>query len=241
MNRITAELERLFRQAGAEPDPAALERFEAFHSLLTERNRMMDLTSVPEEEMPRRHYLDSVLPLLLEPALIAPTVRIMDVGSGAGFPGVPLAILRPEQPIALLEATGRRCDFLSDVIERLHLDQVRVVPMRAEEAGRRPEHRERYDVTVSRAVAALNELLEYMLPLTAVGGKALCWKGQKAGQEIAEAAYAASVLGGASPVERLYTAEQDSVCVVTAFKLSPAPEAYPRRPGIPHKRPLKRP
>jgi 16S rRNA (guanine527-N7)-methyltransferase len=157
--------------------------------------------------------------------------------SGAGLPGVPLAILMPEQAICLLEANSRRCDFLRSVLERLALPHASVLESRAETAGQDPRWRERFDITVSRAVAALPELLEYMLPLTRPGGRALCWKGRKAQEELTAARPAAQKLGDARLTLLPFGAEQDS-CLIIADKQGPTPAQYPRRNGIPHKRPI---
>ena len=238
MSEVTRILTEAFTACGAEAQPETLERFELYHRLLTERNRLMDLSNVPDGEMPRRHYLDSILPILRYPDLIGAEDSILDVGSGAGLPGIPLAILRPDQPVTLLEANGRRCDFLREVIEQLGLSRAAVLEARAETAGRDEGHRERYDVTVSRAVAALPELLEYMLPLTCVGGKALCWKGKKAEEEMALSASAALQLGGAVLSAFPYGQAEGEGVLILAEKQAPTPANYPRRTGIPHKRPI---
>ena len=238
MGEVTRILTEAFTACGAEASMETLERFELYHRLLTERNRLMDLSNVPDGEMPRRHYLDSILPILRYPDLIGAEDSILDVGSGAGLPGIPLAILRPNQPVTLLEANGRRCDFLREVIERLGLSHAAVLEARAETAGRDEGHRERYDVTVSRAVAALPELLEYMLPLTRVGGKALCWKGKKAEEEMALSAPAALQLGRAALTAFPYGQAEGDGVLIRAEKQAPTPANYPRRTGIPHKRPI---
>ena len=239
MSRISDEMERALAEAGYSADAQLLERFEAFHALLTSCNSRMDLTNVPEAEIPRRHYLDSILPVLSCPGLIAPDASVVDIGSGAGFPGIPLAILLPGQPITLLEANGRRCAFLREAAERLQLTRVTVVEARAEDAGRNSLYRERFDVTLSRAVAALPELLEYMLPLTGVGGCALCWKGRKADEERVQALTAIRTLGGGTPEILPYGMADEGGALVRVPKAAATPPAYPRRAGIPHKRPLQ--
>ena len=231
-------LSRALSRAGLADDPVALERFRAYHALLTERNRLMDLSNVPDVEMPDRHYADSIAPVLRYPELIGPDDSILDVGSGAGLPGIPLAILRPDQEVTLLEANGRRCDFLREVIGRLGLAKASVLESRAETAGQDVRHRERYMVTVSRAVAGLPELLEYMLPLTAVGGRALCWKGRRAEEELAAASAAVRALGGGELTALPYGGEGSDSVVVRAEKRAATPANYPRRVGIPHKRPI---
>ena len=238
MNSVTTVIGDALRAYGVQPDPVAMERFQAYHQLFVERNRLMDLSNVPDGEMPRRHYVDSILPLLRYPGLVCPGESILDVGSGAGLPGVPLAIYLPEHPVALLESNGRRCDFLREVIGKLALNHVQVIECRAETAGRDVQFREKFDITVSRAVAALPELLEYMLPLTRTGGKALCWKGRRAEEEIAAAAEAAQKLGGAELTALPYGTDGEESLLIRADKRAATPDAYPRRVGIPHKRPI---
>ena len=238
MSRVTTVLEAVFHECQIQTDPAVMERFEAYHQFLVERNRLMDLSNVPDDEMPRRHYVDSILPVLRYPGLVGPEDSILDVGSGAGLPGVPLAIYLPDHPVALLESNGRRCDFLREVIERLGLSHVHVLECRAETAGRDARYREAFDVTVSRAVAALPELLEYMLPMTRVGGRALCWKGRRADEEISAAAPAALKLGDAVLTALYYGISEEDSVLVRADKHAPTPDSYPRRVGIPHKRPI---
>ena len=237
MSRVSEVLIRAFDAWEYTAEPSVLERFEGYHRLLTGRNRMMDLSNVPDEEMPERHYADSVLPILMHRELIRPGDTVLDVGSGAGLPGIPLAILLPDCGFVLLEANGRRCAFLREVAEELGLTNVRVLESRAEAAGRDEQYREKCDVTVSRAVAGLPELLEYMLPLTKVGGQALCWKGRRAEEEMQAAARAAAVLGGAELTALPYGQAEEST-LVRAQKRAATPASYPRREGIPHKRPI---
>ena len=237
MSLVTEVLTRLFEACQYTAGPSVLERFEGYHRLLTGRNRMMDLSNVPDAEMPERHYADSVLPLLMHRELIRPGDTVLDVGSGAGLPGIPLAILLPDCGFVLLEANGRRCAFLREVVEELGLSNVRVLESRAETAGRDGQYREKCDVTVSRAVAGLPELLEYMLPLTKVGGQALCWKGRRAEEEMRAAVRAAELLGGAELTALPYGPAGESI-LVCAEKRAATPAVYPRREGIPHKRPI---
>lgn len=229
----------MLTEAGFVADPAALERLDAFHELLLSKNQVMDLTNVPPEEIPRRHYLDSILPAIRYPELFPREATVIDVGSGAGFPGIPLAIFRPDLRVVLMEANGKRCGFLEEAIQRTGLHGVKVLQARAEEAGRNPLYRERFDITVSRAVAALPTLLEYMLPLTAAGGRALCWKGRRAGEEMAAAENAARALGGATPALYEYAdSASEASALISIVKERPTDAAYPRRTGIPTKRPI---
>ncbi len=165
---------------------------------------------------------------------------MVDVGTGAGFPGLPLKILRPDIRLTLLDSLNKRLYFLQAVVERLALRDVVFVHARAEEAGRHVGHRERYLVAVSRAVARLNVLTELCLPFVAVGGHFIALKGAQYREEVAEAAKAVAALGGrlenVKPV-RLPGLE-DSRAIVYISKAAPTPPSYPRRPGVPEKKPL---
>ncbi len=238
MSIVTEVLTKTLAIWNRQPDPETIGRFEMYHALLTERNRLMDLSNVPDDEMPERHYADSILPLLRYPGLIASDADILDVGSGAGLPGIPLAIMLPRQRVTLLEANGRRCDFLREVTEKLGLAEVSVLEGRAETMGQDNCCRESFDVVVSRAVAALPELLEYMLPFARTGGRALCWKGRRAEEEMAAAAHAAAELGDAALSALPYGDNDHESMLIVAEKRRGTPDAYPRRTGIPHKRPI---
>lgn len=220
---------------GIHPDSLARERLEGFHSLLLAFNEKMDLTNVPEEEMAIRHYADSLL--ILKEGLIRPGDRLIDVGTGAGFPGLPLAILRPDTRVCLLESRKKRCDFLKKVVEELNLSNAALLCGRAEELAR-PPYRESFDLALARAVAPLNQLLELLLPFVKPGGKALCWKGPALFSEMAEGASAAGILGG-SPGSLIDLGIPGRSHYVQVFdKTSPTPKQYPRRAGIPGSRPL---
>ena len=232
------KLIRLLSDSGAELSRDAAGKLSAYRDMLIEWNRKMDLTSVPEEEIPLRHLGDSLLPVFAYPELFPSGALLADVGTGAGLPGLPVAIVREDLQVTLIESMRRRCEFLSAVRETLGLPNVRILCVRAEEAGRDKTLRERFDRTVSRAVAAAPVLLEYLLPLTRVGGSALCWKGPGAPQEAQDGREAALLLGGGElsllPVS--YPGEERYL--LRADKVSGTPDRYPRRPGIPGKRPL---
>jgi len=163
------------------------------------------------------------------------------VGTGAGFPGIPLKIVCPGMRLTLLEATGKKVMFLEHVLKVLGLRDIVVMKGRAEELGQDPEHREQYDWAVARAVAEMPTLAEYLLPLVAVGGKVLAQKGEMAAAEVHKAETAIKTLGG--HVQRLIPVELRGLTetrhLVVIDKVAATPAKYPRRPGIPSKRPLK--
>lgn len=207
----------------------------AYHRLLLHHNARMDLTNVPEGEMSLRHYADSLL--VLQHGLIPEGATIIDVGTGAGFPGLPLGIARPDCSISLLESKQKRCDFLEAVVSELGLKNVQILRGRAEDYAI-PPHREAYELAVARAVAPLNLLLEYLLPYVAVGGKALCWKGPAVYEEQEAGQRAAKLLGGqlGEVIDLQMPGRSHFIQVVE--KLHPSHKKYPRKAGVPGKSPL---
>lgn len=232
-------LARGLEAMGIPADKTALDRFEMFHALLDEGNKKMDLTAVMEEdERVDRHDLDSAAPLAK--GLLPEGARIIDVGTGAGFPGIPLLILRPDLKLTLLDAQAKRIHFLEGVLAQLGLTAA-TLHARAEDAARLPEHREAYDAAVSRAVAPSPVLQELTLPFVRVGGKAIAWKGPGAEEEWERAKRAAFVLGGAlrppEPAPVPGRPEWNHVLLISE-KERPTPKAYPRKAGTPSKKPL---
>jgi len=211
----------------------------AYHEILIEVNKSMNLTRVPDTmaEAADRNYLDSITPLIH--GLPEGAKTLADVGSGAGFPGIPLAIMLPDVRITLIDALDKRVKFLNDVIKALDLNAV-AVHARCEDAGKKPELREQFDIATSRAVASLNILCELSLPLVKVGGQMIAYKGPIWQEEAAQAENALSILGGqvagAKPAD--IPGRDWNHMLVYIDKVSPTPEKYPRRPGVPEKKPL---
>lgn len=234
------ELRLLLAAAGLELDETALSRLETYHDMLLDWNTRMDLTSVSADRMAARHFLDSLLPLKAS-GLIPEEGRLIDVGTGAGFPGLPLAIARPSLQVTLLEAQGKRCQFLQAVCQALGLENVTIINDRAENLGRAEGHREGYDRAVARAVAALPVLAEYLLPFVRVGGMALCWKGPAVAGEQADGAAAAARLGGRllPLVDMEGSGEETGHVIAPMEKTEKTLPLYPRKNGMPAKRPLK--
>lgn len=216
---------------------AQLAQFAQYADLLRAWNAHTNVTAIATPEaIYRRHFLDS-----LSLALVwgdAPQ-QLIDIGSGGGFPGVPLKILRPELQLTLVDSVGKKTAFLEQLVKTLGLQQVRVLTARIEALGRDPAERERYDVVTARAVAELRVLVEYALPLARVGGRVLAPKGAAAAAEIAAAERAVALLGGATP-ERIAIdlPGQDDAAVVVVPKIAPTAPQYPRAVGLPRRRPL---
>ncbi len=217
-------------------DPGKAEKLEAFARLVLEKNRVMNLTAITDEAaFAQLHLLDSAA--LLRVADFRGR-RAVDVGTGAGFPGVPLCILCPEAELTLLDSTGKRVDFLRGACAALGLENAACVHARAEEYA--DDRREGFDLAVSRAVAELAVLCELCLPLVAVGGQFLAMKGTESDEELARAARAIERLGGrlSRVVDYRIPTSEVSHRVAVIDKVSPTPQGYPRPFGRIKKNPL---
>jgi len=216
--------------------------FETCYRELTAWNRRFNLTAITDRQgVLVRHFLDSLSCFRALPwADLASGARVIDVGTGAGFPGLPLKIVCPRMRLTLLEATGKKVTFLEHIVGVLGLHEVEVIHGRAEELGRDPAHREQYDWALARAVVEMPTLAEYLLPLVRVGGAMLAQKGEGAAIEVQASDAATNALGGEVrhllPLELRGIAETRYLVVID--KVAATPEKYPRRPGMPKKRPI---
>ena len=229
-------MKELLEQYGIGCTAEALEKLTAFKQLLIEKNKVMDLTNVPEAEMDERHFLDSLLPFTV--CELEPFSTLVDVGTGAGFPGLPAAILMPQVECTLIDAQQKRCLFLEEVAEKLALKNVRIRHLRAEDAGRDAALREQFDIACARAVAPMNVLEEYLLPMVKIGGSALCWKGPGIAEEMGNAKKAAFLLGGRITEPARMPIESAEHYIVRVVKTGKTPSIYPRKSGTPAKKPL---
>ncbi len=240
-----AEREASFRERlhslGVGFDEAAPQRLRRYHELLCHWNTLMNLTGdTAFDTALDRLYLDSLAPLQVE-GLFPAGSTLVDVGSGAGFPGLPLAIVRPDLQVLLLDSLQKRVGFLDAVIEALSLPNVRTLHARAEDAAQEPSLREGFDLAVARAVAPLPVLCELLLPFVKVGGKMLCYKGPSAKEEQDQGALAAKRLGGGPPVivpVALPWQPQWQHCVVVSEKKEKTLRQFPRKAGLPARQPL---
>ncbi|TMI90219.1 MAG: 16S rRNA (guanine(527)-N(7))-methyltransferase RsmG [Bacillati bacterium ANGP1] len=209
------------------------ELLDRYVGLVLAWSRRLNLSGVStEEEAARVLVLDAL-------ACLAPLPHrgtLVDLGSGAGTPGVPVAVARPDLHVTLVDASRKKAGFLAVVVRELGLENAEVLHARAEEVGRAPAHRERHDAVTARALASLSVLAEYALPLLRIGGVAVFPKARRAAAEVARAAGAVALLGGASGVEVRPLPSGGDLMIVR--KAAPTPDRYPRRPGVPARRPL---
>ncbi|TET85256.1 MAG: 16S rRNA (guanine(527)-N(7))-methyltransferase RsmG, partial [Anaerolineales bacterium] len=216
-----------------------LKAFDWYASELVVWNQRFNLTAI--KDLPGievKHFLDSLTCLLaMRPG---PAGRVVDIGTGAGFPGLPLKIVCPQIQLTLVESIGKKVEFCRHVVRSLELRGVEVVQARVERVGHQPKHRQGYDWALARAVAGVSVLVEYLLPLLRLGGRAILLKGEKAPAETHAAEGALRILGGR--VDQLISIELPTVVetrhLVVVDKVAATPSKYPRRSGIPAKRPL---
>ena len=209
--------------------------FERYFSLLTDYNARFNLTAITEKaEVYEKHFLDSILGEALFPA----HARALEVGSGAGFPSLPLKIVREDLNFTLVESTGKKCSFLNTVVDKLNLKGVKVLNIRAEDGAKDQALREKSDICCARAVARLNTLSEYCLPFVKVGGRFIAYKGD-CEAEIEEAANAIKTLGGEiEKIERYELENCGKRTLIIVKKVCATPSKYPRGNGKERKQPL---
>jgi 16S rRNA (guanine527-N7)-methyltransferase len=218
-----------------------LNQFQIYYMELAEWNQRVNLTAITgHHQVQVKHFLDSLTVLLALPKAPSPSLRVVDVGAGAGFPGLPVKLALPETHLTLVESVGKKARFLEHLVGVLGLSGVEVYPGRAEHLAHQSELRESFDLAISRGVARASTLLEYALPLCCLGGRVVLLK-RGIEEELAAVAPALEVLGGrladVYPVQVTGLADDGRV-VVAVDKVQPTPEKYPRRPGMPVKRPL---
>lgn len=219
-----------------------LHQFYQYFELLIEWNKVMNLTTITEvEDVVTKHFVDSLSLVKVLPDLKSEQVQILDMGTGAGFPGIPLKIVFPELEITLLDSLNKRINFLNEVIEQLGLKKIKAVHGRAEDYGRDREYREKFDYCVSRAVANLSTLSEYCMPYVKIGGAFIPYKSGKIEEELNQAKGAVKLLGG--KIEEVITFMLPKTDVERSFvvvrKKEGTSKKYPRKAGLPGKEPLK--
>lgn len=227
------------KEKGIELSTKQIGQFKTYHKLLVEWNEKINLTAVTElEEVYLKHFYDSITPLFY--AEIEEDASLCDVGAGAGFPSIPMKIIRPDLKITIVDSLNKRITFLNELTSVLGLDKIHLVHDRAETFGQH-QARHMFDVVTARAVAQLNVLAELCLPLVRTGGQFIVMKGKKAPEELEESKFALDLLGG--ELSRVYELslpqEESDRYIITIDKKRKTPKKYPRKPGTPNKSPLK--
>lgn len=231
------DLKQKLNEFNIEISDNQLEKFDKYMKLLLEWNEKINLTAIIEpDEVKIKHFLDSLTVL----KYINDEDKVIDIGTGAGFPGIPLKIMKPDAKITLLDSLNKRINFLNLVIEELELKNIEAIHGRAEEFARNKLYREKYDVAVSRAVANLSTLTEYMLPFVKVGGRCICMKGANLKEELDKAKNAIQELGGKIEIiDNFYLSNNDNERnILIIKKIKETKSKYPRKAGIPSKEPL---
>ena len=228
-------LKELFEKYNISYDDTKIAKLIKFYDMVIETNKVMNLTNITDEkEFAIKNVLDCVLPMKIIPI----NASVLDIGAGAGFPSIPLKIMRPDLDIVMVDSLNKRINFLKTVIQKLDLKNISANHMRIEDYA--ITHKEKYDIVVARAVARLNTLLEYSLPLVRIKGKVIAYKSQKADEEIAEAQNALNVLGGkVTELQTVLIKEIDSIRVnIVVEKFKSTPKEYPRGKNLPKLKPI---
>lgn len=215
------------------------DRFLKYYNTLIEWNSFMNLTAITEfDEVCLKHFTDSVS--LCQVIDCTKPMKVIDIGTGAGFPGIPLKLMFPDMEIVLLDSLGKRVKFLNEVITLLDLKGIEAIHGRAEDYAKPDAFRERFDVCVSRAVANLSTLSEYCLPYVKVGGYFISYKSEKVSEESASAAHAISLLGGKIEGQKEFMLPSSDIYrnLFMIKKVKETPKKYPRKAGLPSKEPL---
>lgn len=220
-------------------DGSQIEKFILYKKLLQEWNEKINITSITEDsEIDTKHFIDSIIPINTN--LLNGKLKLIDIGTGGGFPGIPLKILNEDLDILLLDSTNKKIKFLDEVIEKLEFKNIKAYHGRAEELGRDGNFREKYDIAISRAVASLDTLSEYALPFVNIGGYFISMKGPDIEEELEIGENAIKTLGGKiKDIEKTKLPNTDIIhSLIIIEKIKKTPTKYPRAGGKPRKKPL---
>lgn len=226
-------IKKMFLNYNIELNDTQIRQFEAYYVFLIEENKKFNLTAITDfNDVIEKHFIDSAISYKYFPK----NAKIIDVGTGAGFPGVPLKILRPDLDVTLLDSLNKRINFLNELIKKLDLKNISAIHSRAEDYCLK--NREKFDFSVSRAVARTNTLAEYLLPFVKKGGYALFYKSQDIEKEINEGKYAIKILGGNIEKIENFEINNNKRSLVFVKKISNTPNVYPRGKNLPKTKPL---
>lgn len=237
-NSFKVNLEFLSNKINVMLNDKQISKYYQYMNLLLEWNEKINLTSITrQDEIILKHFIDSMTIL----KYLDKYNKIIDVGTGAGFPGIPIAIMKEEKSVTLMDSLNKRIKFLEDIKQKLDLKNINLIHSRAEDLGQDLNNREMYDVSVSRAVANLTTLVEYLIPFIKIGGICICMKGQDVEEEINDSKRAIELLGGRiKKVDEFYLPDSDMKRnIVIIEKIRSTNKRYPRKAGIPSKEPLK--
>lgn len=237
-NNFNDNLKRLLNEINVNITEKQILKFYEYMNLLLEWNEKINLTAITEQnEIILKHFVDC----LTIQKYIENNNNIVDIGTGAGFPGIPLAIMNNKNKFVLVDSLNKRINFLNDVKEKLELENVDAIHARAEEFCQNKMYREKFDIAVSRAVANLSVLAEYLLPAIKVGGKVICMKGSKIDEELNDAKFALKELGGNVILREEFCLQGTDMKrnIIIVKKIKETPKKYPRKSGLPAKQPLK--
>ena len=214
-----------------------LKQFRTYYEMLVEKNKVMNLTGITEwDEVLEKHFLDSIS--LIRAIDLNQTMTVMDMGTGAGFPGIPLKIAFPNLQVTLADSLNKRVLFLQEVIDELKLEGIEAIHGRAEDLARDKKYREQYDLSVSRAVANLSTLSEYCLPFVKLGGKFVSYKSGEIEEEVTASKSALFLLGGKITNTVKFELGESGRSFIVIDKVKGTPKTYPRKAGTPSKKPL---
>lgn len=239
MNYDLTKFQNGCKELGIELSDKQYEQFITYYEMLIEKNKVMNLTAITEyEEVIEKHFLDSLS--LIKAIPLDKQIRVLDLGTGAGFPGIPLKIAFPDLDILLMDSLNKRINFLKEVINELQLEKIDAVHGRAEEMARKKEYRENFDLCVSRAVANLSSLSEYCIPFVKQGGCFVSYKSGEIEEELVQSKKAVSTLGG--KIENILKFQLPNTEMSRSFvvieKVKTTPKTYPRKAGTPSKEPI---
>jgi len=214
-----------------------LEQFRIYYEMLVEKNKLMNLTGITEwDEVLEKHFLDSIS--LIRAIDLKQELKVMDMGTGAGFPGIPLKIAFPDLKVTLADSLNKRVIFLQEVIDELGLEDIEAIHGRAEDLARDKRYREQYDLSVSRAVANLSTLCEYCIPFVKVGGQFISYKSGDCEEEVVASKSAIFLLGGKIKDGLKFQLGESGRSFIIIDKVKGTPNTYPRKAGTPSKKPL---